>query len=385
MKRAILLFSALLLVAFPLCLPAQETASSSAASEAERKLDEQIRIREKEKKLAQLDKDILDAQPKAKATPLSGELTQSGESIEPDIMVYQALGRLAGRVSGEIGRTVPQNATILIFDEDDAADIDFYRKSYPYVKLSIEDMIAGFSRFHKKDFRLESTDRQPILPSGTVLPNITNLVGQAVDLLSYFRTQTTEKNVNVKIGEEALVAQMFNSLSERRDLVLYYPKKFAPDTFITCANLPDCSDLLGLMDRLYAARRLAKVDEKTDADLRLLDKSFNDFIQKLTEKEKDTPKRSPLERLVTAEKMIKLIDRTDAYFLSLRSINAVGKQRVRKNLFFFSDKADYNGGIVLEWMLYDETGRVRSSGVYTEYLGYKSPKGIKSDTVLEPK
>ena len=68
--------------------------------------------------------------------------------------------------------------------------------------------------------------------------------------------------------------------------------------------------------------------------------------------------------------------RKDLYYLEIKSLSAIGAQRVRKNLFFLSDKVDYSGGVIVQWTLFDKDGRVRNSGIETSYEGYTKPQNL---------
>ncbi len=226
---------------------AQETqptpVPSPTVSAADARYLEMKKALEREKELAEIEaaiaksrKDVLDAAPKPKSTPNTGDLTLSGEDIGYDIIVYRELGKTTTRIASSLQRTVPDSATIAIFDSSAFADWTFYRRSLPLFKIVIEDLTADYCLIaNKSESDVKSLD---LTSTGfaTALAGAGNLVGQFADLLSYFKTQTTMTGKTVTIPEEAVVASLFSNLSQDNGLTLLYPKTFGLDAPVFCGQ-----------------------------------------------------------------------------------------------------------------------------------------------------
>ncbi len=77
----------------------------------------------------------------------------------------------------------------------------------------------------------------------------------------------------------------------------------------------------------------------------------------------------------------------DSYWLEIKSVSTGGNNRVRKNLlwYFAGARVDHSGGVIVEYTLYDNTGKVVSSDKLAVYEGYLEPKKIKNkDTFKDP-
>jgi hypothetical protein len=140
-----------------------------------------------------------------------------------------------------------------------------------------------------------------------------------------------------------------------------------------------CSETANLFDALYRARRAAFEAGGELPELKKLDKEFDDF-NKLFSGKSETAPRSALEKYLNAERTNRLLQASNVYFLEIEAVKAVGKQRIRKNLFFLSDKLDYSGGVIVRWTLFDRDAQVVNSGVVTSYDGFKPPKQLRRET-----
>lgn len=389
---------------------AQETqptpSPSPTVSAADARYLEMKKALEREKELAEIEaaiaksrKDVLDAAPKPKATPNTGDLTLSGEDIGYDIIVYRELGKTTTRIASSLQRTVPDSATIAIFDSSAFADWTFYRRSLPLFKIVIEDLTADYCLIANKE---ESDVKSLDLTStgfATAIAGAGNIVGQFADLLSYFKTQTTMTGKTVTIPEEAVVASLFSNLSRDNGLTLLYPKTFGLDAPVFCGQTTTarsccakgagdctetrpvyCSEVANSLDALYRARRAAFAAKGQSPELRKLENYFAEFL-KLVSDATPTTTETVLKKFVNAEQFAQLQKRPNLYYLEIKSLRAVGTQRVRKNLFFLTDKLDYSGGLVVQWTLFDKDGQVKNSGIETSFDGFIPPKELQKPPV----
>lgn len=359
---------------------------------------------EREKELAALQadiaksrKDALEAGPQVKATPPTGSLNITGEDIGYDIIVYRELGKTTNRIASLVRRTVPENSTIAIFDSSAFADWTFYRRSLPLFKIVIEDLTADYCLIaSSNDPTIKSIDRNGL---ANTIAGAGNIVGQFADLLSYLKTDTTISGKSVTIPEEAVVASLFSELSASKDLSLLYPKTFGLDSPVYCGQTSAarvccsagsgdcaetrpvyCSEVANALDALYRARRAAFAAKGQSPELRKLENYFGEFL-KLVGETAPTATESVLKKFANAEQFAQMQKRPNLYYIEIKSLRAVGNQRVRKNLFFFTDKLDYSGGLVVQWTLFDKEGQVRGSGIETSFEGFITPKELRRQTV----
>jgi len=71
----------------------------------------------------------------------------------------------------------------------------------------------------------------------------------------------------------------------------------------------------------------------------------------------------------------------DAYMLHLSVIDVGGNNRTKKNLLtsiFAGDGISHSGGAIVQYILYDMTGKIHASSVCFDYVGYESAKTIRS-------
>ena len=361
--------------------------------ELKKQLEREKELAALQAEIARAKKDSADAAPQVKATPHSGSLNITGEDIGYDIIVYRELGKTTKVIGSLVRRTVPENATIAIFDSSAFADWTFYQRSLPLFKIVIEDLTA--------DYCLIATSNNPVIKSidrnglANTIAGAGNIVGQFASLLSYLKTDTTMSGKAVTIPEEAVVASLFSELSAHEDLSLLYPKSFGLDSPVFCGQTSAarvccssgsgdcsetrpvyCSEVANSLDALYRARRAAFAAKGQSPELRKLETYFGEFL-KLVGETAPMATETVLKKFANAEQFAQLQKRPNLYYIEIKSLRAVGNQRVRKNLFFLTDKLDYSGGLVVQWTLFDKDGQVRNSGIETSFDGYITPKDIR--------
>lgn len=400
--RFVLLSSLLSLFAFTLEYLGQDSAPAPSVtpsiSPQEARYNELKRELERAKEIAQMEADIAEARkrsqdslPKPRSSPLSGGLAITGDDIAQDVMVYRELRRATARVANTIRQTVPSNSTIAIFNGGDLADWSFYRRSIPLFKVVVEDLTADYCLVANADQPDGRVKMAGIGGFAGTIAGTGNLVGQFADLLSYAKTDVAMFGRSVSVAEDAVVADLFSDLRRDSGFELFYPKTFSVDSPVYCGSStmsrpccgsgPNdcaetrqvyCSEIANLLDGLYRARRAAFAAKQVSPELKKIEVYFSEFLKLLSE---PTPAdtTTALKRYVNAEQVAAMQKRDNLYYLEIKSLRAVGTQRVRKNLFFLSDKLDYSGGVVLQWTLFDKDGRVRNSGIETSYDGFLKP------------
>ena len=359
--------------------------------EAQRTLNRELEIANLQKQIAEARKATLDALPQTRSTPLTGAVTMASENILTDIMVYNELDRVLVRIAQAVKATVQPNSTIIIYDKGAFADWMFYRRSLPLFKVVIEDLSSDYCRIAQSKPVRPQGDRFPGLSSG--LAQSGNVVGQFADLISYFRTETTITGTSIAVSENAAVAGLFPKLTAGSGLTVLYPKSFGIDSPVICGESSElrpccvpsatndcrekrpkyCSEVARAFDTLYRSRQAALAARPQAADLRNVEESFKDFLSLFVAE--STPNvDTVIKKYVNAEQFAAAVENENTYFLEVVPIKATGSTRVRKNLFFLSDKVDYAGGVVVQWTLIDRNGKLKNSGIESGFRGYLTPK-----------
>lgn len=365
--------------------------------ETQRKLQRELEKAQLEKQIAEARRATLDALPDAKATPISANTSvNANENILTDIIVYAELERALDKIAGSVKSTVPQGSTIVIYDKTAFADWMFYKRSLPLFKVVINDLAADYCRIASSQKVKAGDIRLMGLTSSLVRSG--NVVGQFADLISYFRTETTITGSSVTLTEESAVAAIFPKLAEGSGLTLLYPKSYGIDSPMFCGEatgprpccvptLTDncretrpkyCSEVARSFDILYRSRQAAFETKTGSDDLRKLENYFKDFLSLFAE-EPTQNVETVLKKYVNAEHFSAIADKENVYFLELVPLKAIGSTRVRKNLFFLSDKVDYAGGAVIQWTLLDRGGQIKNSGIESAYRGYIKPQQIRNE------
>lgn len=398
-----LYFCIFLLFLLQLSTFAQTAEPSPTPTDRENKLNEIISNLKKQKEIAELERDIakaqkdsLEAAPKATSTPVKSDVVINGEEIETELVVYYEMNKVVGKLADSLRETLPKNSTMAIFNAKDFDDWKFYRQSFPLFKVIIEDLTESYCVLSKPS-RSGSNDFKSLeLDAAANLARSANLVGQVADFLGYLRTETKQTGKNVEIGESVLVSELFSKLRTNSEIKMLYPKTFSPVQPIFCGkktleskccesgkeNCTEtrevyCSETANLFDDLYRARRKALENQKNADELKRLNKTFDEFNDLFSGKNA-LEQHSALEKYLNAELINQLQQQPDVYFLEMKTLKAVGSQRIRKNLFFLTDKLDYSGGIIIQWTLFDKDGNLKNSGVINSYGGFLSPKKMKA-------
>lgn len=379
----------------------QPTISAAEARQNEiiRELERQKRIIELERDLAKTQKEIRESGPDVKSKTNTGALTLSDDDIARDIIVYRELSKVNDSIAASLRGTIPVGSTLAIYDSASFADWTFYRRSLPLFKIVIQDLTD--------DYCLIATSSKP--PTKAVgassvgfassLASAGNVIGQFADLVSYFKTETTMTGKTVTISEDALVADLFSNLRSTSTFVLLYPKSFAIDSPVLCGEAKTvkscctpgdtadcsetrpvyCSEVANALDGLYRARRAAFAAKEDSLELKKLEKYFEEFIRLISDSSPANAE-SALKRYVNAEQLEALQRLENIYYIEIKALKAVGTTRIRKNIFFLSDKLDYSGGVVVQWTLFAKDGRVINSGIESSFDGFVPPKDLRTQT-----
>lgn len=113
--------------------------------------------------------------------------------------------------------------------------------------------------------------------------------------------------------------------------------------------------------------------EDTVTQLKALNDQFTKFVEALV-KASDATATNPLTGYIKAESLTRTMEGTDSYWLQLKVVKAGGNNRIKTNLvvdvFRGGNRISHSGGAIVQYNLYDTTGKSLASDTLTSYSGY---------------
>lgn len=117
-------------------------------------------------------------------------------------------------------------------------------------------------------------------------------------------------------------------------------------------------------------------------------KDLNDRFQAFADQylKLDAAGSNMLAVFIKSEDIQRIMGDDNSYWIELKSVTAGGNNRTRKNLiwFFAGARLDHSGGIVAEYTLYNQQGKVVRSDKIAYYNGYVQPKKISNGKFADP-
>jgi hypothetical protein len=147
---------------------------------------------------------------------------------------------------------------------------------------------------------------------------------------------------------------------------------------------------LGKLDEELAEAKGAKVQaagklgrlETAIGRLKQLNTEFDQFYTALNTRDTAT-QTSPLMQFIKVEALDNILKTasSNAYWLEIRSIDAGGASRVRKNLFryFYEPDISFNGASIIEFTVSDANGRVLISNVNSAVQNYRKSSNVTKE------
>lgn len=169
---------------------------------------------------------------------------------------------------------------------------------------------------------------------------------------------------------------------------LYRTNKDLDEKKLALKNLE--SQQAELLKRLANGFQTADLED-TVARLKILNERFDQFVAALIKVDAATGINS-LTAFIKAENLKQALgDDGDSYWLQLAVVKAGGNNRIKTNLvtdiFTGGNRISHSGGVIVQYNLYDRTGRSVVSDTLTQYSGYVKASKIKKFTnprVIEP-
>jgi hypothetical protein len=319
--------------------------------------DPEIEKLEKEKQkqtllaeIATKKKEALAATFPSTVTPIEAKTEIDDKAIiEAHILAYQSLDRAAQKIVDKISPALSA-AGVLIHNAEDLEAVGAYRA-----------------------FRGQMTqlgkEYDAIAPADAALEFISAVVGvtaaakSVIDLLALFRTQRAIKGVDIVIDDLPFFSEVAGRLVAKGKKV-YVPQLYPLDID------PDMSaEVQAILNEVRArageAASRVKAGTPDEARLKQLDEILAGYVDVLTKvATADAALLSTLLRGAAVEKVLK-----SAQVLYLKVLKASGTNETSKSIF--GSNVKHAGGVVVNFMLFNQDGTVKLSSVETAYSGEK--------------
>jgi len=320
--------------------------------------------------------------------PLAGSITLKDEDnrfeIESVALSYEALSNIAKQIGISLQAGTGDFNQLVIYSEGDFRTLVQYRifESQAAPELKAYDTLLQ-PPSGEKSFGIEALG--PLTTS-------TALVRSAIDLISLFRTDTVIANKEVTIDPTALGALVANEMKlTRPGFKVYFPMAYVPEHDW---NPDDQSSVLTQLTKLYTYHAvvkevLADYDQTAAVDkprhlyyrkipaLKALNEQVGKFLANYENKEGEAA-ANRLRDLVRAEQLNRMLEsdpRTG--ILQLTVLKAGGSRRITRNLILAS-KIRHSGSAIVEYLLFDKTGLLRSSEMFYYHTGFQKMDNTRS-------
>jgi len=307
---------------------------------------------------------------------------------------YEALSILAKQISSKLQVGAGAFNQVVIYSEPDFQSLVQYRifESQAGPALDAYDFLLKTESTNRGE---KSSLSRGIASEVLELPVIgTAFVKSAIDFLSLFRTDTAITNKKVTIEETALGALVANEMRfTRPNFTVYFPGAYIPEDDWEPA---DENSVLTQLTKLYAYQAIAKeiladYDQTAAAEkpkhlyhqkIPAL-KALNEQVARLLanyENRQGENAGNRLRELVRAEQLNRMLESDPKTgILQLKVLDAGGSERITRNLILGS-KIRHSGSAIVEYLLFDKTGVLRSSEVFYYHTGFQkmdNTRGLK--------
>lgn len=352
-------------------------------------------------------------------------------SVEEQLAGQLSVAQAANRIARAIRAAYPGMSSLLIYNDEDirlllvygaaTKRIDAYTTRYAnlaaaeFAALAADPVWNGTGApCEEAVFAQERADvRSAPFNTQEAAPNSAAAFD---DTLALFRADANAKGVSHGSGAEpVVVTEVFRALREQYhgSVALYYPTEMPPGfdptrdsrlldkleaLFNAKANAESAAaqiaqraaekrELISRLKKCCAAaddarrleRQLAALGD-VPGPLASLNAQAELLAKDLTRADDETG-LSPLASFIRAEMIQKFLQENDAYWLKLRVVASGGSTRVRSSLFADLFKGGgrvwYSGASIVEYHLYDRSGRSLLSDTTNSYEEYKEAKEIK--------
>lgn len=325
--------------------------------------------------------------------PLAGTITVKDEEkadlfeIESVALSYEALSVIAKQIGSSLQRGAADFNQVVIYSESDFRKLVEYRifESQAAPELEAYESLLQ-PPDGEKSFGVEALE---------TLTTSTALVRSAIDLISFFRTDTVIANKEVTIDPTALGALVASEMKlVRPNFKVYFPTAYIPDHDWNPKNEGSVLTQLAKLHIYHAVAKeiLADYDQTAASDkpkhpyyrripaLRSLNEQVSNLLANYERKEGETA-GTRLRELVRAEQLNRMLESDPKTgILQLTVLKAGGSRRITRNLILGS-KIRHSGSAIVEYLLFDKTGVLRSSEMFYYHTGFQkmnNTRGVKN-------
>lgn len=316
--------------------------------------------------------------------PLKGEIKVVDKAnifeTESVALSYEALSIIAKQIGGSLQSGAGDFNQVVIYSDVDFPTLVQYRifESQAAPALNAYDFLLQTKPPNRGEKSIGSEVLEP-LAMGTAF------VKSAIDFISLFRTDTEISNKKVTIEETALGALVANEMKlARPTFKVYFPKAYIPEHDWEPA---DENSVLTQLTKLYAYQAVVKEILADYGQTAAAEKPKHLYHQKIpalnalneqvarllasyeNSQGESTGKR--LRELVRAEQLNRMLESDPKTgILQLKVLEAGGSERITRNLIFGS-KIRHSGSAIVEYLLFDKTGALRSSEMFYYHTGFQ--------------
>ena len=334
-----------------------QAGTSAAVQEAKRLQEETSLLNEK--------RNLINAYAPSLPTGLQGNISiGENQSIEANAAAYRTMRALVQvLVDSTVSPKVPPQGTVVFLSTDDqnalntsylfSADALLLKKAYEHHMPALE--FVGVPE---------------------LLIGVGALAKTASDIMALFRTDTEIKARSVTIPDEALIAECALRLPASTRYYLsgfpVYAVVAEPSLEILQSLEKARQDARERHQKELARLNSTKVTEERDkaanaatkqrleARWSELETAFASFMQALRTRDAATG-TTPMAQIVRGQWLREQLSREGTIGVTLRVLQAGGTYVIRKS-FWKKAKLRQSGGIIIEYFLFDNTGKVLASG-----------------------
>jgi hypothetical protein len=372
----------------PTPTPVPQNPFQDEINELQHKIDlltKQAELLTKEKAEVVAEKDLIKAYlPTASATPLTGSATLDSNAVmESHFIAYKSMSEVAKYM----GTKVTGFKTLVVYNDRDVSGLQHYAT----VIAQLENLQKYYSELLKKP----SPQNPEAATAALLAPELaTTMLKSVADVLAMFRTNTDIKGVSITIEEAAFVSQLKQHLT---GVTLMYPGLYPPNLLVAAST--DSDSLMKMISNIFEQK--VKADEiikdyeaSTDKKahpyrdrvtrFKAMNDQFDKFVAALTALDATTG-ASPMTNLVRAEKLHKTLKKGDSGMLYVKVMKAGGNNKITQNLFK-GTKISHSGGVVVSYIIFNNSGEVALADTLYNYDGYlriKSKEGTLTSNFVK--
>jgi len=346
---------------------------------------------------------------------LEGTTKLEGDPIECQILAYQQVNKLATEIGTAIMAIAVKPTKIVIYSESEinlVLGLKAFKAQLTLAKDRLKAEIENAKAAITTAELQRSTVATGFVASLASLPlGAGGAIRAAADLVSLFKVDETIKYKDLTIPDVSLAAAVAAALIKQSPSLPVYHSSIIPpdllkDSATLLATLSSLSDLRSELDESQPglarmqAKLKAKIDKlttkiaadvaankDTSKDQASLDReqgahdllsaataraqasaaSYDAFALALL-KADETTGSNGLARILRAEKLAAAA--AGAHWLVLKVAAAGGGYKTKHWLWWPTTKVVYSGGAIVQFMLFNDSGKIDAAGVLPKYSGF---------------